>query len=81
MKKTKIDPSKIYTVEQVAALLGVHYLKAYRWVRSGILPSSRFGQSYMIRGYDLQFTLYRGQRGEIDLRLPRYGVINELAAA
>jgi excisionase family DNA binding protein len=37
-----------YTVAEVAALLGKHCNTIYGWVRSGALPSERFGSTIYI---------------------------------
>ena len=37
-----------YTVAEVAALLGKHSNTIYGWVRSGVLPSERIGNSIYI---------------------------------
>jgi excisionase family DNA binding protein len=37
-----------YTVAEVATLLGKHINTVYRWVRSGVLPSERIGNTIYI---------------------------------
>ncbi len=42
------------TIEQVAELLQVHYNTVYRWVTSGDLPATKFGDSWRILRKDLE---------------------------
>jgi excisionase family DNA binding protein len=37
------DEDRLYSVTQVAALLGVNRVTVWRWIRTGRLPASRFG--------------------------------------
>jgi MerR family transcriptional regulator, light-induced transcriptional regulator len=41
-------------LKQVAAELGVHYMTAYRYVRTGRLPARRVGTGWVIRTADLE---------------------------
>jgi hypothetical protein len=81
MRQAKISPNGLYTIEQVGALTGVGYYNAYRWATKGILPTTRFGRAYMVRGIDLLYTMYKWERQEIELDMPRHGSVNELVAA
>lgn len=47
------EPSRWWTVEGVAAHLKVSQRSVRRWVRSGDLPSHRFGRSIRIANRDL----------------------------
>lgn len=58
------------TLHEVAEILDVHYMTAYRYVRLGILPAEREGRSWRIRRDDLDVFMTkdepRTQRGEAD---------------
>ena len=41
------------TVQQVADLLGVHYMTAYRYVRTGSLAARRVGTEWRVRRSDV----------------------------
>ena len=41
-------------LKQVAARLGVHYMTAYRYVRTGRLPATRVGSGWVIAAADLE---------------------------
>ncbi|HLU43332.1 MAG TPA: helix-turn-helix domain-containing protein, partial [Microthrixaceae bacterium] len=40
-------------LKQVAQRLGVHYMTAYRYVRTGRLPARREGNVWLVEGADL----------------------------
>jgi len=58
------------SLHEVAEILDVHYMTAYRYVRLGILPARREGRSWRIRQADLDDFMTkdepRTQRGEAD---------------
>ena len=58
------------SLHEVAEILDVHYMTAYRYVRLGILPAQREGRSWRIRRDDLDNFMAkdepRTQRGEAD---------------
>jgi len=58
------------SLHEVAEILDVHYMTAYRYVRLGILPAQREGRSWRIRRDDLDDFMAKGetgtQRGEAD---------------
>ena len=58
------------SLHEVAEILDVHYMTAYRYVRLGILPARREGRSWRIHRTDLDEYLAkdepRTQRGEAD---------------
>ena len=58
------------SLHEVAEILDVHYMTAYRYVRLGILPARREGRSWRIRRDDLDDFMTkdepRTQRGEAD---------------
>ena len=58
------------SLHEVAEILDVHYMTAYRYVRLGILPARREGRSWRIRSADLDEYMTkeepRTQRGEAD---------------
>jgi excisionase family DNA binding protein len=45
------------TVQEVADTLRVGYIKAWKMIRSGEIPSVRVGRKYRIRDVDLQWFL------------------------
>lgn len=53
-------------LEAAAAVLGVHYQTAYRWVRNGVLPAVRVGL-----GYELDPDVVEAVRQERQRRRPR----------
>ena len=58
------------SLHEVAEILDVHYMTAYRYIRLGILPARREGRSWRIRRDDLDDYMSkdepRTQRGEAD---------------
>ena len=58
------------SLHEVADILDVHYMTAYRYIRLGILPARREGRSWRIRRTDLDEYMTRDeprtQRGEAD---------------
>jgi excisionase family DNA binding protein len=62
--------SEKLSLHEVAEILDVHYMTAYRYVRLGILPAQREGRSWRIRREDLDDFMAkdepRTQRGEAD---------------
>ena len=62
--------SEELSLHEVAEILDVHYMTAYRYVRLGILPAQREGRSWRIRRDDLDDFMAkdepRTQRGEAD---------------
>ena len=58
------------SLHEVAEILDVHYMTAYRYVRLGILPARREGRSWRIHRSDLDVYLARDEtrtkRGEAD---------------
>jgi len=67
METTEADELSLH---EVAEILDVHYMTAYRYVRLGILPARREGRSWRIRRADLDEYMQRDeprtQRGEAD---------------
>ena len=67
MENTEPDELSLH---EVAEILDVHYMTAYRYVRLGILPARREGRSWRIHRTDLDEYLARDeprtQRGEAD---------------
>ena len=67
MENTEPDELSLH---EVAEILGVHYMTAYRYVRLGILPARREGRTWRIHRSDLNVYLAkdepRTQRGEAD---------------
>ena len=63
------EPNEL-SLHEVAEILDVHYMTAYRYVRLGILPAHREGRSWRIQRSDLDEYLARDeprtQRGEAD---------------
>jgi len=41
-------------IKQVAAELGVHYMTAYRYVRTGRLAARKVGTGWVVRAADLE---------------------------
>ena len=48
-------PKKLLTLPQVADKLGVHYMTAYRYVRTGRLPATRVKGAWQVDPADLAF--------------------------
>jgi MerR family transcriptional regulator, light-induced transcriptional regulator len=57
----------VLTLQEAASRLKVHYMTAYRWVRSGELPAYKVGGRLRIRGQDLELFM-RGRA--LDVALP-----------
>jgi excisionase family DNA binding protein len=52
----------LYTLHEVAELLGAAYITIYRWVVSGKLKSIKVGGQYRVRQSDLdEFVFHRGE--------------------
>jgi len=51
------------SLHEVAEILDVHYMTAYRYVRLGILPAQRQGRSWRIRRDDLDDFMVKGETG------------------
>lgn len=47
---TEINPSHVYTIEEVADILRVGRSTIYRWCRNGRLNYSKIGRSYRFLG-------------------------------
>ena len=53
-----------FNLKQVAASLGVHYVTAYRYVRTGRLPARRVGTGWVVDPEDLAaFAAWPGMFG------------------
>lgn len=50
---------KLYTVEEAAELLRVHYQTIYKWLRTGELKSVRPGRKWLIPESEIQKFLER----------------------
>ena len=46
--------TKSISLREVAELLGVHYMTAYRYVRTGMLPAEKDGAEWRVRLTDLE---------------------------
>ena len=53
-------PNDPLTLAEAADHLGVHYMTVYRYVRTGLLPATKFGGSWLISPTDLE-TVKRGR--------------------
>lgn len=51
---------KIYSLKEVADLLGVSRVTVFRWVKSGRLPATKIGNSYVVSVEDLPHHLLGG---------------------
>jgi methanogenic corrinoid protein MtbC1 len=47
------EPPGQFNLKQVAASLGVHYMTAYRYVRTGRLPARQVAAGWVVDGHDL----------------------------
>lgn len=65
-------PDEALTLQDAAARLGVHYMTAYRYVRTGRLPAERVGGQWRVRLRDLAAVAAAGSTG----RRPRRGGAN-----
>jgi len=52
-------------LKQVAARLGVHYMTAYRYVRTGRLPATKVGAGWVVSGADLDAFAVLGPEVEL----------------
>lgn len=50
----RISAQSRLTLHEVAETLGVHYMTAYKYVRTGRLPASRVGHEWRVRRSDLE---------------------------
>ena len=44
----------MFSLQEAAEVLGVHYQTAYGWVRSGVLPARKAGRDYQVSDADLR---------------------------
>lgn len=49
----KIEHGGVYTVEQAAEYLQVHYNTIRRWIKQGVIPAFKIGRFWRIYGRDL----------------------------
>lgn len=61
--------SRLYSVDQVAAILGLHVRTVRTYVREGRLPATRIGKQYRITQEDLD--AFTGRRGSAQAGEPR----------
>ncbi|HET9076076.1 MAG TPA: B12-binding domain-containing protein [Acidimicrobiales bacterium] len=47
-------PAGEFTIQEVADLLGVHYMTAYRYVRTGALPARQVGARWLVAAADVE---------------------------
>jgi len=60
----KIEPGGLYTLEQAAEYLQVHYTTMRRWAKQGIIPAFKVGDRFWrIYGRDL---LALNKMGELE---------------
>ena len=48
-----LEKGRMYSLEEVAAILGVHIVTVRRWVRGGVLPAKKIGRLWFVHGGDL----------------------------
>jgi len=56
-----MNPDNLMTLHQAAEHLGVHYMTAYRYVRTGRLPATKQGTVWQVRAEDLEAFQHHGQ--------------------
>jgi excisionase family DNA binding protein len=64
------------TLTEAAERLGVHYMTAYRYVRTGRLPATKAGSTWRVDERDLEAVLAR--RGDTDAGSPRRGRVDRV---
>jgi excisionase family DNA binding protein len=47
------ERDKLYNLDEIAAICGVHVVTVRRWVKFGELPAKRFGRRWFVYGGDL----------------------------
>ena len=47
---TRPERTQIMTTKEIAKYLGVHEMTVYRWLKKGILPGFKIGDTYMVWG-------------------------------
>ena len=57
------------SLKEVALLLDVHYMTAYRYMREGHLPAAKVGREWMVRKADLAAF----QKGRLVAKTPKGG--------
>lgn len=65
-------PDDLYSVEQVASLLGLHVRTVRNYVREGRLKAVRIGKQYRIAGGDLEAMTGRPARERVDEPVRRH---------
>jgi len=48
-----LERGRMYNLEEVSAILGVHVMTVRRWVRAGLLPAKKIGRLWFVYGGDL----------------------------
>ena len=61
----------VLNLKRVAFALGVHYMTAYRYVRTGLLPGERLGSEWRVRHSDVHAFLGHGRRSAAPARTRR----------
>ena len=70
------------TLQEAADLLGVHYMTAYRYVRTGRLPGRRVGAHWHVRHADLDTVAATAPAGRnaVTRRVPKKDYVRRLAS-
>jgi excisionase family DNA binding protein len=70
------------TLQEAADLLGVHYMTAYRYVRTGRLPGTRVGAHWRVRRADLDHIAAAAPAGRnpANRRAPKRNYVTRLAS-
>lgn len=53
METAGIEPNKLYTVKELAAIVRVHERTVWRWLWAGKFPTRRMGRKHLILGSDV----------------------------
>ena len=48
-----LERGRMYQLDEVAAILGVHITTVRRWVKTGMMPAKKIGRLYFVYGGDL----------------------------
>lgn len=57
------NPDRLYTLPQAAEILGCSPERVRALIRAAVIPATRFGGYWRIRGLDLRSYLYRANEG------------------
>ena len=53
LRRPVLERGRLYRLQEVAAILGVHVMTVRRWVTGGVLPAKKIGRLWFVYGGDL----------------------------